>query len=117
MLPNAHYIIGDFDMLRGAPSSLSGICAPTVSLKLSESSSKQDYETYLIERGGGDIFFPTDFRLLRNMYLHVTGRQSESMKSYQFVEEYSDTNWAKTQSGYNPLKEDFNNTAFFMTKK
>lgn len=116
-LPNCHLVVSDFDLLLESESSLGGVYAPTVSTKLEKSDEKRDHESYLVDRGAADIFFPTDFRLLRSMYEKVFDKRSEVLKSYDFVEQYSEKNWAKTKSGYNPLKEDFSNTAFFLTKK
>lgn len=115
-LPNAEYIFSDFDILRDSVSSDIGINAPTVSTKLEESDAKKDYKDYLVPRGSADIFFPTNFRFLSSMHRRITGKPSQVMKSYQFVDEHSDKNWVNTQSGYNPLKEDFSNTAFFLSK-
>ncbi len=115
-LPNAEYVMSDFDLLRNSPSNKIGFNAPTVSTKLEESDAKEDFSNYLVPRGKADIFFPTDFRLLKAMYQCVTGKKSVVMKSYEFVDEYSDKNWVKTKSGYNPLKEDFSNTSFFLSK-
>ena len=50
------------------------------------------------------------------MYEKVFDKRSEVLKSHDFVEQFSEKNWAKTKSGYNPLKEDFANTSFFLTK-
>lgn len=115
-LPKAVYIMSDFDLLRNSPSNRTGFNAPTVSTKLEASEAKKDYDSYLVPRGTADIFFPTDFRLLKAMYQKVTGKKSLIMKSYEFVDEYSDKNWVTTKSGYNPLKEDFFNTSFFLSK-
>ena len=117
VLPNAHYVMSDFDLLRDSPSSLEGFNAPTVSTKLEESEAKKDYDSYLVDRGAADIFFPTDFRLLRLMYQTATGKNSLHMKGFDFVDKYSDAKWTTTQSGYNPLREDFSNTSFFVTKQ
>ena len=116
LLPNAHYIMGDFDLLRESPSSLIGINAPIVSTKLEKSEEKKDYGNYLVPRGSADIFFPTDFSLLKLMHSRITNCESERMKSFEFVQKYSEKNWATTKSGYNPLKEDFFNTSFFLSK-
>lgn len=115
-IPRANYIFSDFDLLRESPFSLAGVNAPTVSTKLENSSEKKDYDSYLVDRGAADIFFPTDFRLLKLMYEDISKKESTYLKSYQFVEQYSEKNWATTKSGYNPLKEDFFNTSFFVTK-
>lgn len=117
VLPNCHLIASDFDQLLESDSALTGVFAPTVSTKLEKSDEKRDYENYLVDRGAADIFFPTDFRLLRAMYERVFDRRSEVLKSFEFVERFSEKNWAQTKSGYNPLKEDFANTSFFLTKK
>jgi hypothetical protein len=37
------------------------------------------------------------------------------MKSHEFMTRFSHSNWAETESGYNPLKEDFMNTSFILT--
>ena len=116
VLPKCHYIMSDFDLLLEAESAMIGTNAPVVSNKLKESWDKQDFDSYLIERGQGDIFFPTDFRLMKRIHEKVKGVNADHMKSYQFIQEYSEKNWAKTESGYNPLKEDFANTAFFLSR-
>ena len=115
-LPNADFIMSDFDLLRNSPSNRIGFNAPTVSTKLEASDAKVDYSSYLVPRGKADIFFPTDFRFLKALYQNVTGKKSLIMKSYEFVDEYSERNWVRTKSGYNPLKEDFSNTSFFLSK-
>jgi hypothetical protein len=38
------------------------------------------------------------------------------VKSFTFVDSFSRDEWCMTRSGYNPLKEDFMNTSFFVTK-
>lgn len=115
-LPNAEFIFSDFDLLRNSISSEIGINAPTVSTKLEASEAAKDFQDYLVPRGTADIFFPTNFRLLSSMHRRITNKPSQVLKSYQFVEDFSDKNWVTTQSGYNPLKEDFANTAFFLSK-
>jgi len=116
MLPNAHFIFSDFDLLRESRSSLIGHLAPTVSTKLEQSEDKKDYKDYLVPRGSADIFFPTDFKLLKMMHSKVTQKNCQIMKTFEFVEEYSEREWATTKSYYNPLKEDFYNTSFFLSK-
>ena len=50
------------------------------------------------------------------MYTKVCGKKGEQVKSYEFVDNFSKDDWTMTKSGYNPLKEDFGNTSFFVTK-
>ncbi|KAL4445616.1 hypothetical protein ABPG74_006167 [Tetrahymena malaccensis] len=114
-IPNHNVIFADFDMLKTAESAKMGINAPIVSQKLSKSHEKKDFSTYLVQRGQADIFFPTDFRLLSHLYKQVCNKKGKALKSYQFMDIYSKEKWAETKSGYNPLKEDFENTSFFIT--
>ena len=37
------------------------------------------------------------------------------LKSYEFIDEFSEDEWALTKSRFNPIKEDFGNTSFFVT--
>jgi Putative S-adenosyl-L-methionine-dependent methyltransferase len=113
--PNAHFILADFDLLQSAKSSKIGLNAPTVSKKLESSDEKEDYDDYLVPRGEADIFFPTDFRLISNMTTDTFGGRGRCLKSFEFFEEYGGQAWGKTVSGYNPLKEDFWNTSFFIS--
>jgi hypothetical protein len=114
-IPNAHLILADFDLLQSAQSSKIGLWAPTVSKKLEGSDEKHDFEDHLVPRGEADIFFPTDFRLISEMTTNTFGGRGRFLKSYQFFEEYGGNTWGKTVSGYNPLKEDFWNTSFFVS--
>ena len=50
------------------------------------------------------------------MYLKACGKKGETVKTYTFIENFSKEEWGLTKSGYNPLKEDFMNTSFFVTK-
>ncbi len=61
-------IFADFDMLH---SNIKGINAPIVSKKLEKSHEKFDFPDYLVNRGEADIFFPTNFKLLKQMYKEV----------------------------------------------
>eukprot|EP01017_Pseudomicrothorax_dubius_P027994 TRINITY_DN3286_c0_g2_i1.p1 TRINITY_DN3286_c0_g2~~TRINITY_DN3286_c0_g2_i1.p1 ORF type:complete len:322 (-),score=67.25 TRINITY_DN3286_c0_g2_i1:715-1680(-) len=115
LFPQHHYVIADFDFLRGATSALAGVNAPVVSFKLAGSAEKHDYDSYLVPRGAADIFFPTNFYLLRALYKRATRRSSSFLKTADFVEQNTRTKWTETKSGYNPLREDFANTSVFFT--
>lgn len=113
---NHHLIIADFDLLPSETKSKKGINAPIVSKKLRKSHEKQDFDSYLVEKGEADIFFPTNFSFLQYMYKEICGKKSFSLKSYEFMNEFSKEKWAETKSGYNPLKEDFQNTSFLVSE-
>ena len=100
-IPKSHLVISDFDKLI---SSVSGINAPIVSKKGFKSEEKQDYSSYLVKRGEADIFFPVDFNMLQLMHDEVLGKESQVVKSFEFIQEFSSENWAQTRSNFNPIK-------------
>ena len=100
-IPKSHLVISDFDKLI---SPVSGINAPIVSKKGFKSEEKQDYSSYLVKRGEADIFFPVDFSMLELMHDEVLGKESQVVKSFEFIQEFSSENWAQTRSNFNPIK-------------
>lgn len=100
-IPKSHLVISDFDKLI---SPVSGINAPIVSKKGFKSEEKQDYSSYLVKRGEADIFFPVDFSMLQLMHDEVLGKESQVVKSFEFIQEFSSENWAQTRSNFNPIK-------------
>ncbi|CAK60925.1 unnamed protein product (macronuclear) [Paramecium tetraurelia] len=111
---NPSLVIADFDLLKNNFTQES-INAPIVSKKLAKPHERLDYESYLVERGVADIFFPTDFNFVQHMVKQILGMDSQIFKAYQFAEQFSQSSWTTTKSGYNPLKEDFGNTSFLVT--
>ena len=71
--------MSDFDHL---VSSIAGVNAPIVSRKGEKSPEKKDYNTYLVERGEADIFFPVDFPFLKAMHNSILKREADVVKSY-----------------------------------
>jgi hypothetical protein len=100
-IPKSHLVISDFDKLI---SPVSGINAPIVSKKGFKSEEKQDYSSYLVKRGEADIFFPVDFSMLQLMHDEILGKESQVVKSFEFIQEFSSENWAQTRSNFNPIK-------------
>lgn len=79
-------IISDFDDLI---SQIEGVNAPIVSKKGEKSHDKEDYQTYLVDRGEADIFFPVDFHFLRVMHKEFLKRDAHIVKTYNFMDEFS----------------------------
>ena len=50
------------------------------------------------------------------MVKEFMGQGTHVVKSYEFFEEFGVDDWANSRSGFNPLKEDFGNTSFILTK-
>ena len=84
-MPNCNFVISDFDHLI---TSVPGLNAPIVSRKGFKSEEKKDYNTYLIERGEAEIFFPVDFNLLAQMHRSIIGKEATVVKSYEFMNEF-----------------------------
>lgn len=70
-MPHSHLVISDFDHL---VTRIPGVNAPIVSKKGFKSEEKVDYDSYLVNRGEADIFFPVNFKLLQKMHQTVLGR-------------------------------------------
>ena len=113
-LPNHVLIAADFDAL--PPTSALGEAdgaenAPIVS----SSGGKVDHGHYTQNVGGADIFFATDFRWLASAYTSVMedGAAAEVLSSRAFLEMHVNPERTETRTGYNPMLEDYANTAFF----
>ena len=76
--------MADFDSLASSTSRHLGLNAPIVSRKGEDSHNHTDFDSYLLPPGQADIFFPTDFHLLKQMYKSATGQTASVMKTYQF---------------------------------
>eukprot|EP00899_Mesostigma_viride_P015040 jgi/Mesvir1/23537/Mv18237-RA.2 len=98
-----------------------------------------DHTTYLVPEGSADIFFPTDFNLLREMDLLASAtsyhkgdhpshceaqaeqgdalsvRQGWHVSTAAFMRTFADHQQTQTKSGYNPLLEDFSNTRIYLS--
>lgn len=75
--------------------------------------------------GCADIFFPVDFPTLRDLHRFFAGREDRAgglqqsrliVKSADFMRAHAALEQTATRSGYNPMLEDFLNTAFFLTE-
>ena len=75
----------------------------------------RDFDTYLLPRGTADIFFPQNFETLSALYGGITTEDSaahvQTMKSDVFLRQYAHAETTRTADGFNPLLEDFQNTA------
>ncbi|KAL3143873.1 hypothetical protein ABBQ32_003691 [Trebouxia sp. C0010 RCD-2024] len=110
--PNHLLIAADFDELPDV--ALPGRGAPLVASTVDGHTT--DHASYLVPQGTADIFFPTDFKLLHHLHhlAHQGETQGQIMKTRAFMEQHADLNATRTQSGYNPLLEDFANTSFYL---
>jgi len=139
--PNHSLLLADFDYLPGV--SIPGLCAPLVSEPLSlpdakkEGKTHRDHATYLVPAGLADIFYPTDFEALRNLYAYATAHgpellnhedqteltsqnniacassSSEQQTNKHFMYKWADYSQCQLRDGTSPLLEEFENTRIF----
>lgn len=120
--PQSRLIISDFGM--ELPGRIAGWSSPRVQTRYKGDTIS--CSTYLLQPGLFDIFFPTDFKLLGKIhdFLFANGnggkgsggeRRAKIMKHGEFLEKYADYQNTATQSGFNPLLEDFENVYFLLS--
>mmetsp|Transcript_12533 Transcript_12533/g.19933 ORF Transcript_12533/g.19933 Transcript_12533/m.19933 type:complete len:503 (-) Transcript_12533:75-1583(-) len=124
-LPKHRIILADFAYL---PDTISpALNSPVVSQKIVESEQmrgrSRDFDTYLIPQGQADIFFPTDFYFLEQMYKDVMSRArpdspgvtvAGSLTHGAFFEAYADLPRLTTSNGDIPLLQDYSNMHVFV---
>lgn len=119
-VPQHQLIAADFDHLPDVV--IPGKNAPLVSSRIDGST--KDRSTIFVPLGSADIFFPTDFSYLSQLYhdsaIHCHGRSdhiARSIKAKEFFETelQEDRHLTQTASGYNPLLDDYTNTSFLLT--
>ena len=109
--PAATVLLADFDQL---PDAIAGVNGPVVQSK--EDGRSSFHATYLVPPGTADIFHPTDFGQLQNMFRFLTGVEGHIFSHRDFALRYGDLNKTATMSGYNPLVEDYSNMAMFVSQ-
>lgn len=140
-VPRHTLIAADFDALPDIK--LAGKNAPLVSGRL-EGGTVQDYSSVLVPWGSADIFFPTDFDGLSQLYQASAGMAADSSapaavvgaagwqqqqqqhgqgqrqvtsshsSTAEFMSAFAESKQTRTLSGYNPLLQDWPNTRIFM---
>ncbi|KAH6571908.1 hypothetical protein BASA50_008429 [Batrachochytrium salamandrivorans] len=108
--PQHRLVISDFDSL---PDAIPGIDAPVVQTRYQ--GNMVACSTYLVQPGWFDIFFPTNFQLLKSVYTKVTGRDARVVTQKQFLEENADLEKTRTQSGENPMLSFYENFKFILS--
>jgi hypothetical protein len=58
-----------------------------------------------------------DFAFLQHAYSRITNQRlsADVYKTHEFVDRYSLKSWCTTQNLYNPMQEEYFNTAFLVT--
>lgn len=123
--PNMVLIASDFSILPDVK--IEGDRAPLVASK--KDGVTKDHSTYLDTKGDADIFFPTDFLLLKELDHYCCSmasvaaderkilikRKPRIMTSAQFMRQFADISKTRTKGGFNPLLDDYSNTSFYLS--
>lgn len=119
--PHHHLIASDFHSL---PQSIPGINSPVVQTRLNGEMIPVD--TFLVQPGHFDIFFPTNFELLAQLYTRVTQSKSSTssrvnrdvriLSHRDFIQSNAiEVNQTKLLDGSNPMLDYYNNASFILT--
>ncbi|KAI9098097.1 S-adenosyl-L-methionine-dependent methyltransferase [Phlyctochytrium arcticum] len=118
--PKHRLVISDFDAL---PDAVKGISAPVVQTRYQ--GMMIPCSTYLVQPGWFDIFFPTNFELMLDMYDLIctssrttdksTARAATIMTQREFLEQNADLEATRTKSGENPMLNFYQNFKFFLS--
>lgn len=118
--PNHTLVFIDFDQLPDVQ--MKGYNAPIICSTMDGEA--RDYGHYLfgVVPGTADIFFPTDFDLLSLLYKQSTNSSSSSSwhakcsDFFSLWQPKSSLSSTKLLTGYNPMVQDYSNTAIFIGK-
>ena len=109
--PRHQLIFSDFHHL---PETIAGIDAPVVQSLYK--GTMIPCQTFLVKPGLFDIFFPTNFELLRDIYGVISGKESTIHSNRSFLQRYGDVKATTTKSGENPMLDYYENASFITTK-
>lgn len=120
--PRRRVILSDFSSL---PDALKGINAPVVQTRIKGTA--VDVKTYTVLQGFFDIFFPTDFELLKDFYVHDvlgsyasgerTGEQPRIMSHRDFLASHPELakNCDLVKRGENPMLSWYENASWLVS--
>ncbi|KAJ9660815.1 hypothetical protein H2198_002354 [Neophaeococcomyces mojaviensis] len=96
--PHHRLLLSDFTQL---PSATPGYNAPIVQTRYQRQNVQ--VTTPFVHQGYFDIFFPTDFELMEDIYRAVTGKLTRVCSHGEFLGAWADTEATTLRSGENPL--------------
>lgn len=110
--PNGRLIVSDFSKL---PSILEGRNAPIVQTRVENKTIRCSGVT--VSKGNCDIFFPTDFRLAAKLVGHFCKTGASVVSHQDFFAQTEHAAHTRTQSGFNPMLEDFQNCSLLLSQR
>ncbi|KAE8148429.1 S-adenosyl-L-methionine-dependent methyltransferase [Aspergillus avenaceus] len=108
--PGHRLVASDFSSL---PDAVPGINAPVVQTRYKRRT--VPVSTPFVHQGYFDIFFPTDFNVIEDLYRAVTGKLTQVMSHEDFVRRWAYIEDTETRNGENPLLTWYKNASMLMT--
>ncbi|KAM0088862.1 hypothetical protein ACP6JD_007823 [Aspergillus fumigatus] len=108
--PAHRLVASDFNSL---PDAVPGINAPVVQTRYKRRT--VPVSTPFVHQGYFDIFFPTDFNVIEDLYRAITGKLTQVMSHEDFVRRWAYIEDTETRSGENPLLTWYKNASMLMT--
>ncbi|PYH97800.1 amidase signature enzyme [Aspergillus ellipticus CBS 707.79] len=108
--PAHRLIASDFSSL---PDAVPGTNAPVVQTRYKRRT--VPVSTPFVYQGYFDIFFPTDFIMIEDLYRAITGKLSQVVSHGDFVERWAYIEDTATKNGENPLLGWYKNASMLMT--
>lgn len=108
--PAHRLVLSDFTSL---PTPIPGINAPIVQTRYQRRNVA--VTTPFVHQGYFDIFFPTDFTMMEDIYRVITGKLTRISSHHTFLENWADTDDTRTRSGENPMLSWYKNASVMTT--
>ncbi|KAF9894371.1 hypothetical protein FE257_007874 [Aspergillus nanangensis] len=108
--PGHRLVASDFSTL---PDAIPGINAPVVQTRYKRRT--VPVTTPFVHQGYFDIFFPTDFNVIEDLYRAITGKLTQVTSHEDFVHRWAYIEDTETRNGENPLLTWYKNASMLMT--
>lgn len=108
--PAHRLIVADFNYL---PNAVAGINAPVVQTRYQRRN--VPVTTPLVHQGFFDIFFPTNFSVMEDIYRAITGKLTRVMSHKEFLEKWAYVQDTETKNGENPMLSWYANASVMTT--
>jgi hypothetical protein len=108
--PQHRLLLSDFHSL---PQAVRGFNAPVVQTRYKRQTIP--VTTPLVQQGYFDILFPTDFKVMSQIYRAVTGKLTRVMTQEEYLGRWADLTKTRCRSGENPLLGWYGNASVMVT--
>ena len=108
--PAHRLLLADFTTL---PDATPGFNAPVVQTRYQRRNVQ--VTTPYVHQGYFDIFFPTNFALLEDIYRAITGKLTRVLSHHAFLQSWADVEETRVRSGENPMLSWYKNASVLTT--